>query len=78
MLALYPVMEFVRLIEKVEDYNELDTLRKIPGREVAVLYARLIYRVIDGQWKMVGRLTSENTAVYRPGFMPPGNPERKG
>lgn len=40
-------------MEKVEDYNELERLEKIEGREVLVLYSNLIYRVIQGKWEVV-------------------------
>lgn len=42
-------------MEMVEDYNELERLEKIEGREVLVLYSNLIYRVIQGKWEVVGK-----------------------
>ena len=47
------------IIEKVGDYNELDALKKIEGREVLVLYSNLLYRVVSGEWTVVGKV------VYR-------------
>lgn len=44
------------IIEKVEDYNELDVLERIEGREVVVLYSNLLYRVISGKWTVIGKL----------------------
>ena len=40
-------------MEKVGDYNELERLEKVEGREVLVLYSNLIYRVIQGKWEVV-------------------------
>lgn len=48
-----------RIIEKVEDYNELDTLEKLEGREALVLYSNLLYRVVSGAWTVIGKV------VYR-------------
>ena len=42
-------------MEKVEDYNALEALEKIEGREVLVLYSNLIHRVVNGAWKVTGR-----------------------
>jgi len=52
-------------MEKVMDYNELDRLEKIEGREVLVLFSNLIHRVIDGQWQAVGKVTRDGEVVYR-------------
>lgn len=51
-------------METVEDYNELNTLEKTEGREVLVLYANLIHRVIDGEWEVVGKVDSEGHVKY--------------
>jgi hypothetical protein len=48
-----------RIIEKVADYNELDTLERVEDREVLVLYSNLLYRVVLGQWRVIGKV------VYR-------------
>ena len=42
----------------VQDYNELESLEKIEGREVVVLYTKFIYRVIHGEWRVVGQIES--------------------
>ncbi|MEK7756967.1 MAG: hypothetical protein AAB385_07120 [Planctomycetota bacterium] len=52
-------------MEKVADYNELDRLEKIEGREVLVLFSNLIHRVIGGQWQAVGKVTQDGEVVYR-------------
>mgnify|MGYP001614510577 FL=1 len=52
-------------MEKVKDYNELDRLEKIEGREVLVLFSNLIHRVIGGQWQAVGKVTRDGEVVYR-------------
>ncbi len=52
-------------MEKVEDYNELDRLEKIEGKEVLVLFSNLIHRVIDGKWQAVGKKTQDGKIVYR-------------
>lgn len=52
-------------MEKVRDYNELDRLAKIDGREVLVLFSNLIHRVIDGQWQAVGKVSQDGEVVYR-------------
>lgn len=43
----------------VQDYNELEALEKIEGREVLVLYTKFIYRVIRGEWQVVGQFNAE-------------------
>jgi len=43
-------------MEKVKDYNDFEALEKIEGREVLVLYSRLIHRVIQGKWEAVGKV----------------------
>lgn len=53
-------------MDKVEDYNALERLDLVEGREVLVLYSDLIYRVVGGGWKLVGKVTSEGRVVYRP------------
>lgn len=50
-----------QIIEKVEDYNELETIEKLEGREALVLYSNLLYRVISGDWMVIGKV------VYRRG-----------
>lgn len=51
-------------MEKIEDYNELNKLQKGEGREVLVLYSDLIHRVIDGEWKVVGKVDSDGNVIY--------------
>jgi hypothetical protein len=43
----------------VQDYNELEKLKKIEGREVIVLYTKFIYRVIQGEWQVVGQINGD-------------------
>lgn len=43
----------------VQDYNELEALEKIEGREVVVLYTKFIYRIIRGEWQVVGQIDGE-------------------
>ncbi|MBI4248560.1 MAG: hypothetical protein HY611_03570 [Elusimicrobia bacterium] len=45
-----------QIIEKVEDYNELETIEKLEGREALVLYSNLLYRVISGEWIVIGKV----------------------
>lgn len=45
-----------QVIEKVGDYNELDTLEKVEGREALVLYSNLLYRVVSGEWLVIGKV----------------------
>ncbi len=52
-------------MEKVEDYNKLERLKKIEGREVVVLYSNLIYRVIQDKWEVVGKADDEGNIKYR-------------
>lgn len=40
---------------KVEDYNALEALEKTEGREVLVIYSGLIHRIVNGEWKVIGR-----------------------
>ena len=42
-------------MEEVKDYNALEALEKIEGREVLVIYSGLIHRVVGGKWKVIGR-----------------------
>lgn len=51
-----------KIIEKIGDYNDLDVLEKIEGREALVLYSNLLYRVVSGEWTVVGKV------VYRRQF----------
>lgn len=51
-------------MEKIEDYNKLNTLKKTEGREVHVLYSDLIHRVIDGEWQVIGKVDSEGNVKY--------------
>lgn len=52
-------------MEKVRDYNDLDRLEKIEGKEVLVLFSNLIHRMIDGKWEAVGKVTQDGKVVYR-------------
>lgn len=51
-------------MEKVEDYNTLQRLEKIEGREVLVFYSKLIYCVVDGEWKVIGKVDGKGRADY--------------
>ena len=51
-------------MEKIEDYNALAQLEKIEGREILVLYSRLIYQIIDGKWEVVGKVNSKGKPTY--------------
>lgn len=46
-------------LKTVRDYNELEILEKIEGREVIVLYTKFIYRVIQGEWQVVGQVNGD-------------------
>lgn len=52
-------------MKNVEDYNELERMEVIEGQEILVLYSMLIYKVIGGAWKLVGKVTAEGKVVYR-------------
>ncbi len=52
-------------MEKVKDYNELESLKKIEGMEVIVLYSNLVYRVIQGKWEVVGKVDARGNVIYR-------------
>lgn len=51
-------------MEKIEDYNALQRLEKTEGREVLVLYSKLIYCVVNGEWKVIGRVDRKGRADY--------------
>ncbi len=51
-------------MEKVKGYNELERLEKTEGREVLVLYSRLIYQVVEGKWEVVGKVNSKGKPTY--------------
>lgn len=51
-------------MDEIEDYNELNKIKKTEGREVLVLYANLIHCVVDGEWKVVGKVDEEGTVKY--------------
>lgn len=42
----------------------MNKLQKTAGREVLVLYANLVHRVVDGEWKVVGKMDSEGNVIY--------------
>jgi len=48
----------------VKDYNEMDSLEKIEGRKVTVLYSNLIHQVVNGQWSAVSKLDKEGRIIY--------------
>lgn len=48
----------------VKDYNEMDSLEKIEGRKVIVLYSNLIHQVVNGQWSAVGKLDKDGRIIY--------------
>ncbi|MBI2069482.1 MAG: hypothetical protein HYT79_02690 [Elusimicrobia bacterium] len=52
-------------MEEVKDYNALEALEKTEGREVLVLYSRLVHRVIQGKWEAVGRVDEKGNVTYR-------------
>ncbi|MFH1619767.1 MAG: hypothetical protein ABIG11_07655 [bacterium] len=51
-------------MEKTPDYTKIETLPKTEGREVVVLYDSLVYRVIDGEWAVVGRVGTNGEICY--------------
>lgn len=51
-------------MERIEDYNELNKLQKGEGREVLVLFSDLVHRVVEGEWKVVGKVDLEGKVKY--------------
>ncbi|MBI4396357.1 MAG: hypothetical protein HY548_04625 [Elusimicrobia bacterium] len=51
-----PILAYL-IIERVEDEEERQRLKAVPGRTVLVESDDLVYRVIGEEWKAIGRLT---------------------
>ena len=51
------------VIEHARDYNDLEKLKKTENRLVLVLYGKLIYRAVDGEWVLAGRETGDGQVM---------------